>query len=150
MATRKREYETWLPDSAPASGFAIGSVPPFWVLLGRHFAHCHRHGELGIVTGALGIVIGLCVIWLKFRMITHKKIPEDTCRNWNQKYIILTSGSVIYNSILGAYSATDEDIFTKFVSVENGVLDVWNSPNTLPSNIQDGNRYNSAADCLFR
>jgi len=37
-----------------------------WVFPGRHFAHC--------VNGSMGTVTGLCIIWLKFRMITHNKI----------------------------------------------------------------------------
>jgi len=54
--------------------FAIGSkVPPFWVFPDQYFASCDRHREL--VNGSLGTVTGLCVIWLKCRMITHRKIP---------------------------------------------------------------------------
>jgi len=36
VLTKKLEYESRLPDSESAIGFAIGStVPPFWVFPGR-------------------------------------------------------------------------------------------------------------------
>jgi len=64
----------WVSDSESAIRFSIGStVLPFWVFLGQHFARCDRNGELGLVNGALGVVTGLCVIWLKFCMITPVK-----------------------------------------------------------------------------
>jgi len=31
--------------------------------------------QLGFVSGSLGIFTGLCIIWLKFCMIAHRKIP---------------------------------------------------------------------------
>jgi len=47
-------------------------------------------------------------------------------------------GGVVSNSTLGAYSTTDQDIFTKFVVLaENGVPERVNGPTMSPSNTQD-------------
>jgi len=70
VMARKLEYESRLPDSECAIRVAIGStIPLFWTFPGRHFAHCDRNRELGSVNGGMMGVTGLCVIWLKFRMM---------------------------------------------------------------------------------
>jgi len=64
---------------------------------------------------------GLCVIWLKFGMITYSKIPVGKHEEWTFVDAAIGNGSkiptpgVVPKLILGAPSATDQDTFTKFV-----------------------------------
>jgi len=89
LSPKLSQTDVWLlGDSNRNPGFSIQNLPSdsrsevrfchlFLVFSVRHFAHCDRNLELGLVNAALGIVIGLCVIWLKFRMITDRKIPVE-------------------------------------------------------------------------
>jgi len=74
ISETKRDSRMLLGNSNRNTDFLIQNLPSdsrsevrFFNL--GCFANCDRHGELYLV-----IVAGLCVIWLKFCMITHRKI----------------------------------------------------------------------------
>jgi len=78
--------------------------------------------------------------------IMYDHIQEEDFRKETRVEIgrasrISTPEGVVSNSTSGAYSATDQETFTKsVVLVEDGVPERVEWSNTLPSKIQDGGR----------
>jgi len=68
-----------------------------------------------IVRPSLGIVAGLCVVWLKFHVITHRKISVARRVEIGTGSRILTPGTLFQIQFWGHISATNKDIFTKYV-----------------------------------
>jgi len=84
ISETKRDRRMFLGNSDRNQGFPIQNLPSeSWSEIQfRHFRY-FRVGNSPTVTGignslmngAMGTVISLCVIWLKFCMITHKNVP---------------------------------------------------------------------------
>jgi len=79
------------------------TVPPIWVLLGRHFANCDTNGELWLVNGAFGAVTDLCSISLIF-------VSSQTYEGAIDRHVKIDTGrknsatkDIVANLIFAAY-----------------------------------------------
>jgi len=75
------EIDVWLLGNSNRNpGFPIQNLPSAsWSEVRFRHVRCFRvhiaHVKLGQFNGELGTDTGLCLIWLKFRMMTQRKIP---------------------------------------------------------------------------
>jgi len=104
------------------------------MFLGRHFAHCDRHRELGFVNGSLGTVTGLCVHWLKF---SYDRTQEYSCRKIR---VEIGTGSRIPPPRTFSFRGACLHNRSRYLYQIRIVGRRWDSPTCgmLPSYIQDG------------
>jgi len=99
MVTRKRKWETGLPNLESAIRFAIEyTVSPFWVFLGWHFVNSYRNGPVWLVN-----VVNISVGTVTSRHHTWH-ITDDT--------LVLTCQSSLTTQFLSAVLAYYHNFFT--------------------------------------